>query len=323
MKTIFIGTPSFALPALESLIKDFFFDMVGVVTQPDKLVGRKQVLTPPPIKVLAEQNNILVWQPKRIKEITKELQKLNPDLIVVAAYAQIIPEEILNIPQYGCVNVHGSLLPKYRGASCIQAAILNGDNETGITIMKMDKGLDTGDILSQKNIPIQNNDTAASLYDKLSLLGGEILIPVLKKYIAGEIKPEKQDDLKANYIGLLKKEDGKINWKTSAEEIERFVRAMNPWPNGWSQLIINNEKLKIGMQDTGKQMLVKILEVEHNALSINKYKVGEIFLEDKKLAVQCGKDALIIKKLQLEGKKENTAEDFIRGHQNFIGKVLN
>jgi methionyl-tRNA formyltransferase len=320
IKVIFIGTPTFALPAFESLIKDSFFDMVGVVTQPDKPVGRKQTLTPPPIKILAEQNNILVWQPKKIKEITGEIKKLNPDLIVVAAYAQIIPEEILNIPKYGCVNVHGSLLPKYRGASCIQAAILNGDCETGITIMKMDKGLDTGDILAQKNIPIQNDDTAASLYDKLSLLGGEILTSILEKYIAGEIQPKKQDDARASYVGLLKKEDGKINWNKNATEIERFARAMNNWPRAWSQFIPPPLQGGVG---GGHQLSIKILEVESEILLINKYKVGEIFLEDKKLAVQCGKDALIIKKLQLEGKKEMDAQDFIRGHQDFIGKVLN
>ena len=164
IKTIFIGTPDFALPSLKSLIKDDFFDMVGVITQPDKKVGRKQILTPPPVKEEALKNNIPVWQPESIKNY--ELPITDIDLIVVTAYAKIIPESILNFPKNGCINVHGSLLPKYRGASCVQAAILNGDEETGVTIMKMDKGLDTGPIIYQESIKIGPEDTAGSLYYK-------------------------------------------------------------------------------------------------------------------------------------------------------------
>jgi methionyl-tRNA formyltransferase len=307
IKTIFIGTPDFAVPSLRALIKDEDFDVVAVITQPDKRVGRKQILTPPPVKVEAQKHNIVIHQPEKIFNLKYLILNLNPDIIIVIAYAQIIPESILEIPKYGVINIHGSLLPKYRGASCIQAAILNGDEKTGITIMKMDKTLDTGPILAQTEIGIALDDTAGSLYAKLSELGASILTSTLKKYIAGEIKPQPQDNSSASYVGLLKKEDGKIDWKKSAEEIEKHIRAMNPWPSAFAK--IKNKNLKI-------------IEAENNILKINKHKIGELFLDNNKLAIQCGQDALIIKKLQLEGKKEMVTEEFLRGHKDLIGMLL-
>lgn len=316
IKTIFIGTPDFAVPSLRALIKDGDFDIIAAITQPDKKVGRKQILTPPPVKIEALKHNIPVAQPPKIINYQLQISELNPDIIIVIAYAQIIPESILKIPKYGIINIHGSLLPKYRGASCVQAAILNGDEKTGITIMKMDKTLDTGPILTQTEIGITPDDTTGSLYAKLSELGAEILAPALKKYIAEEIKPQAQNNAQASYVGLLKKQDGKIDWKKTAEEIEKFMRAMSPWPCAYAK--IKNKKSKI----KNIFLTLKIIEAENEPLKINKYKIGELFLYENKLAVQCGTDALIIKKLQLEGKKEMAAEEFLRGNKNLIGETL-
>ena len=322
IRTIFIGTPLFAVPALKALIGDNEFDIIAVVTQPDKKVGRKQVVTPPPVKTIAEKYKIPVWQPPKISDFGFPI--LDLDLIVVAAYAQIIPKNILNLPKYGCVNVHGSLLPKYRGASCVQAAILNGDEETGITVMKMDSGLDTGPILAQRNVKIDKSETAGTLYSKLADLGAKTLIPALKKYIADAITPIAQDNSKASFARELKKEDGKIDWDKPAEEIERFIRAMNPWPGAFASLKIKNQKpaRNASLIEAGGSK-IKIIKTESRILNVNNFEAGKIFLHNNQLAVQCGRDALIIERLQLEGKKEMGAEEFLRGHKNLIGQILN
>lgn len=316
IRTIFIGASDFGIPAFRALLKDKRFKIIAVITQPDKPAGRKQILTPPPIKTEAEKCRIPIFQPRRINDLKSQIANLKPEIIIVIAYAQIIPEEILNLPKYGCVNIHGSLLPKYRGAACVQAAILNNDKQTGITIIKMDKGLDTGPILWQNKINIESRDTAGALYEKLSFLGAEILPIAVKKYIAGEIKPIPQDNAKASYVKRLKKQDGLIDWAKPAVEIKRFIRAMAPWPNAYTK--IKNQKSKIKIIEKN----LKITEIEHQPLKINKYKIGEIFPRNGKLAVQCGKGALIIKKLQLEGKKEMTSEDFLRGYKWIVGSVL-
>ncbi|MCK4554910.1 methionyl-tRNA formyltransferase [Candidatus Parcubacteria bacterium] len=308
IKTIFIGTPDFAVLPLKDLVEDGYFDVAAVITQPDKPAGRKQILTPPPVKIEAEKYKIPVFQPEQIKNFQSEIKNLKPEVIIVAAYAQLIPEKILNMPRYGCINVHGSLLPKYRGAAVIQAPILYGDKETGITIMKMDAGLDTGPILSQSRIKIHPTDNAGTLYNQLSQIGANLLVKTLKKYINGEIKPIAQDEEKASYVGMLKKKDGKINWSKPAKEIERFIRAMTPWPGAYAQI--------------KSHLILKILKTEYKPISVNRYKQGELFLHDKQIAIQCGKDALIIKKLQLAGKKQATAEEFLRGHDSFIGIIL-
>lgn len=306
IKTIFIGTPEFAVPALRSLLKNDLFDIVLAITQPDKKVGRKQILTASPVKNIALENNLLLLQPEKIKDITDEIADIKPDLIVVAAYAQIIPESILNIPKYGCINIHGSLLPKYRGAACIPAAIINGDRETGITIMKMDKGLDTGPILDRSSIPINNDDTGATLYAKLSDLGAELLIPTLLNYIDGKVKPQIQDDPISSYVGMLKKEDGKIDWSQDAQSIERFVRAMIPWPEAWTTWL--DKKLTI------KSSICIDADTDH--------KIGEVALFDDRLAVGCGNGFLIIDKLQIEGKNAMNAKDFLSGNKKIIGSIL-
>ncbi|MFH0840598.1 MAG: methionyl-tRNA formyltransferase [bacterium] len=307
IKVIFVGTPEFAVPSLQSLIRNTDFKVEAVITQPDMPVGRKQVLTAPPVKIIAQECNIPVLQPQKITQIIDQIRALQPDVIVVAAYAQIIPENILSIPKYGCVNVHASLLPRHRGASVIQASILNNDKKSGITIMLMDKTLDTGPILSQTEISLDENSTTEWLYNELAKLGGKVLTQTLKKYIKGEIKPKAQDNSKANYVGLLKKQDGLIDWSKSAEEIERFVRAMNPWPGAWTWV-------------KGKQL--KIIKVQHHTIEINAQKVGKTFTYNNGLAVQCGKDSLIITGLQIEGKKEMTAQEFLRGNQDFTGSIL-
>lgn len=309
IRTIFMGTPEFAVPALKALLDDDNFLVVGVVTQPDKKAGRKQILTPPPVKVAAEASGIPVWQPASIKNY--QLPVSDIDLIVVVAYAQIIPELLLNFPKFGFVNVHGSLLPKYRGASCIQAAIADGEDETGVTIMKMDKGLDTGPIIFQAKIRIEADDTSGSVYHKLSELGARILPASLKKYISGEIIPQEQESAKASYVGMLKKDDGRIAWGDKASAIERFVRSRQPWPGAWTKI------------KTDGQRIVKINETEHDVLATNAHGQGEVFLQDGKLAVQCGQDALVIKKIQLEGKKEMETEEFLRGYAKFAGETLN
>jgi len=304
LSTIFIGTPDFGVPAFEVLIEKY--NVKAVITQPDKKIGRKQTLTPPPIKQAAQKNDIEVWQPEKIKDVKEKIISLNLDFAVVAAYAQIIPKEILDIPKYGFLNIHASLLPKYRGASCIQASILAGDNKTGVTIMKMDEGLDTGPILAQISLEIDKNDTAGALFDKLSILGKNLLITTLEKYLDGKIKPIQQNNKQASYVGILKKENGKIDWQKDALYIERFVRAMHPWPGAFTRL-------------GGK--ILKITKA-NKIIYTNEKMVGEIFLNKNNLAIQCGKNALLISKLQLEGKKEINAKDFILGYKNRIGSVL-
>jgi len=315
IKLIFAGTPDFAVPSFQALLADENFNILAAITQPDKKVGRKQILSPTPVKIEAEKNKIPVWQPEKIRECEEKIIMAKPDLGVVIAYGQIIPQSILDIPRYGWINIHGSLLPKYRGAACIQAAILAGDKETGITIMKIDKGLDTGPILKQTKIKINPKDTTEILYNKLAKLGAEIIADTLKSYTAGKIKPENQDNSKPTYAPTLKKEDGKIDWQKTAAEIERMVRAFTPWPGAWAKI----KNLPAGRQ--GKKL--KIKNIGSRILSVNKYKPGEIFLHDNQLAVQCGQDALIIKNLQLEGKKETTAEEFLRGHKDIVGQTLN
>lgn len=307
IKTIFVGTPEFALPALKTLSRDTDFLVRAVVTQPDMPSGRKLVPTPPPVKELALRYHLTVLQPQKISQITDQLRDLEPDVIVVAAYAQIIPEIILNLPKYGCINIHPSLLPQYRGASPVHAAIINGDQETGVTIMLMDKTLDTGPILSQEKLPIGPQETTLSLLERTAELGAKILTPTIKNYIKGQITPQTQDDTKASYIGMFKKEDGLIDWSKPAVTIERLVRALGYWPTAWTWI-------------KGKQL--KIVEVAGEPLDFNTYKPGKIFVYNNSLAVQCGQDALLIKQLKLEGKNTISGEAFVRGYKDLLGAIL-
>ena len=240
-------------------------------------------------------------------QIKDQIRALQPDIIMVVAYAQIIPKDILDIPKYGCLNIHGSLLPKYRGSAVIQAPLLNGDHETGITIMLMDEHLDTGPILRQIKIKIEPEETAQSLSNKLAKLGGNLSTTTIKDYLAGKIKPQAQNENQSNYVKKITKADGLIDWSKSAIEIERFVRAMNIWPSAWTWI-------------KGKQL--KIVKVQHQVIPINSQKIGKTFLYNKGLAVQCGQDALIVEKLQMEGKKELTSQEFLNGNKDFVGSIL-
>jgi len=318
MKYIFFGTPKFAAIVLEKLINTGCVPE-AVICNPDELVGRKQILTPPPVKSWIMKHvtwNIPVLQPKKLdKDFKFQVSSFKPDLAIVAAYGKILPKEILEIPRlrqgfggqakHGFINVHGSLLPKYRGASPIQAAILNGDKETGITIMEVDEEMDHGSIVSNVKCQMSNTDTYDSLSQKLAISGADLLIKIIPDYIYGKIKPIEQDHSKATYTKIIKKEDGKIDWSKSAKEIERMTRAFYPWPTAWA--IWNNKILKI---------------FEADFANGGGKKMGEVFLKNNELAVQCGENILIIKKLQLEGGKILSAKEFLNGHRDFMGSIL-
>lgn len=278
MKIVFLGTPEFGAVVLERLCKANLKPVL-VVTAPDKPVGRKHILTPPPAKIIAERYKIPIIQPKNI--LDSKFQILDSDLVVVAAFGQILPKEILEIPKYGCLNVHASLLPKYRGPSPIQCAILNGEKETGATIILMDEKIDHGPILTQRKTTIGSNETQKQLYDRLAILGAELLIDTIPDWLRGKIRVRCQDEKRATYTKILKREDGKIDWRKSAQEIERQIRAFDPWPGSYTIY---------------KGKILKILKAE----------VSE--------------NRLIIKEVQLEGKRPMSFEDFLRGHPNAAAK---
>ncbi|MHB8846555.1 MAG: methionyl-tRNA formyltransferase [Nitrospirota bacterium] len=302
MRIVYMGTPAFAVAPLQALITAGH-DVVGVVTRIDKPAGRGKVLTPPAVKIAAELAGIPVLQPKRVRlpESIAAVRELEPDVIVVAAYGQILPPEILTLPKYGCVNIHASLLPTYRGAAPINWAIINGDARTGITIMQMDKGMDTGGILAQDSIPIGPNDTAGDLTAKLSDLGSSLIVDILGRIEGLTAVP--QDNSKATLAPLLKKEDGLIDWTMSAKKIHDRVRGLSPWPGGYGRL-------------EGK--LVKILRTEATEGTGEPGKLYESGKDD--LAVGTGNGLVRILSIQPEGKKPMTAPEFLRGHRGMVGK---
>ncbi len=312
MKTVFIGTPEFGAIILEGLVNSIYKPVL-VVTSPDKPVGRKQLVTPPPVKVLAGKNNIKVEQPQKISDIKTELLDLKPDMIVVSAYGQIIPKEILDIPKYGCLNIHPSLLPKYRGASPIQAAVLNGDRRTGVTIMLMDEKMDHGKIISQRSITMDEKEGAVSLHNKLASLGSNLLLETISNLERGLVKITSQNDEQATFTKTLTKIEGTINWKKPADMIEREIRAFEYWPTSftfWKKL---NALLRIKI--TKARVLKSMKGID--------FPIGQTFVVPKEgLGVQCGEDFLIIERLQLEGKEEMSSEEFLRGHPDFIGAIL-
>jgi len=226
IKTIFMGTPPLAAIGLQALLDSDFFDICAVITQQDKNSGRNMRISKSAVKVLAEENNLKVWQPHKLKEIIDNIKEVKPDLILVIAYGKILSKEILDIPKYGCLNVHGSLLPKHRGASCLQGAILSGDKKTGITIMKMDKGMDTGAIIKKIEIELSSEETSASLMEKIQKLTSENLASIIKDYLEGNLKPQPQNESEASNVKMISKEDGRLNFKeNTALEIERKIRA--------------------------------------------------------------------------------------------------
>ena len=242
-KIVFMGSPDFSIPAMRALAE--VYPIVGVVTQPDRPAGRGRVLTPPPVKRLALELGLPLIQPERLRqpEAMAQLQAWAPDVIVVAAFGQILRPAVLELPRFGCVNVHASLLPRWRGAAPIQAALLNGDAQTGITIMRMDAGVDTGPTLSQRALPIQPDDNAGALSERLAALGGELLLETLPAYLSGELTPQPQEDAGATYAPMLNKADGQLDFSQPAEALARRVRAFNPWPGAFT--IWQGQMLKI------------------------------------------------------------------------------
>ncbi|HLY27951.1 MAG TPA: methionyl-tRNA formyltransferase, partial [Aggregatilineales bacterium] len=236
-RVVFMGTPDFAVPPLRALLDTLDFTVVGVVTQPDRPSGRGKALQQSPVKQLAVAAGIAVIQPEKLREpgAFEQLQALEPEIIVVAAFGQILRQNVLDLPRFGCINVHASLLPRWRGAAPIQASIRAGDIQTGITIMVMEAGLDTGPMLSQRAIPILPDDTGLTLHDKLADLGGPLLVETLRAYLRGEIAPKPQDESQQTYAPMLKKDEGHIDWTQSAENIERQVRAFDPWPGTFTR----------------------------------------------------------------------------------------
>jgi methionyl-tRNA formyltransferase len=278
------------------------YQVVGVVTQPDRASGRGRELKAPPVKTLAQELNIPVMQPQKLREpdAMQQLLEWNPDLIVVAAFGQILKKDVLDMPKYGCINVHASLLPRWRGAAPINAAVLAGDEETGVTIMKMDVGLDTGPMLSMKKIRITPDDTAGSLFEALSTLGADLLIDTLPAYMDGKISPQPQPEEGATYAPMLKKEDGRLDFDHSALELERRIRAMNPWPGAWFEWEGN------------------LLKVARGAVSEARGKgVGSRFIVEGRPAVMCADGALILEEVQPSGKKIMPGKAFLSGTRNW------
>ena len=296
MRIIFMGTPDFAVPCLKKLI-EAGHEIAAVFTQPDKPRGRKQTLTPPEVKVCALEHGLTVYQPKTLRdsEALDIIKEIAPDCIVVAAYGKILPKEILDLPPYGCINVHGSLLPKYRGSAPIQWSVINGDRETGVTIMQMAEGVDTGDMLYQKAIPIALDDTAESMFNKLSDLGGEMIVEALEKLEKGELTAEKQDEALATHAPMLDKSISEINWYQPSLEVHNLVRGLYSWPI--AQTTLNGKKLKI----------------YRTSLAKGSGDAGSVIATDP-LTIACSDGSVVIEELQLEGKKRMDAKTFLIGH---------
>jgi methionyl-tRNA formyltransferase len=311
LRIIFMGTAELSCASLEKLSANKNFQIIAVVTQPDKPKGRELKLQFSPVKILAEKLGLKILQPAKARNenFISELHELKPDLIVVVAYGQILPQSILDLPKFGCVNVHTSLLPKYRGASPIQSAILNDETETGVTIMKMDAGMDTGEILSQARTPILPQDNSQTLHDRLAQIGAELLVETIPDYVAGKILSQPQNNSEASHTAKIKKEDGKIDWNLSAQEILNRLRAFTPWPGAFTFL-----------KTESKSQLLKIWRAEIVEKSGN---AGEILSADKNgIVVACGKNALRILELQREGGRRLNAQEFLAGQNLKIGEKL-
>lgn len=309
IKIIFMGTADFGVPILIELVKKF--DVSAVVTEIDKPAGRNRSITSPPIKQIAQKLNIRCFQPLELKKnpnFTEQLSQLVPDLIIVAAYGKFLPKAILNLPKHGCLNVHPSLLPKYRGPSPIQTAILNGEKETGVTIILLDEGMDSGDVVIQEKVSIKDDDNYESLAKRLSLLGAELLIKAIPAFLDNEINLKTQNGEQATFCRKIMKENGKINWQSSAEEICNKIRAFNPWPAGYT--FWENKKFDI------------LKASPMDSTEISNSPVGNVVVSGKDIVVQCGRGQLKLAEVRLENKKIMGIHDFINGHQNFINSIL-
>lgn len=310
MKIVFLGTPDFAVPSLNALINSKH-EILAVVCQPDKKVGRAQQVVFSPVKELALKNGLKVLQYNKIRlEGVEELKNLTPDIMISCAYGQILSQDIIDIAPYGIINVHGSLLPKYRGASPVQQSVIDGEKETGITIMQTDIGIDSGDILAVKKTPIYENETAGQLFDRLSVIGAELLIDTLDKIEKGMITPIKQDDSLATHVKMIKKEDALIDWSKSATTIFNLVRGMNPWPVAFTKI-------------ADKMLKIYTSTVDNNSVYLDK-KDGEVVCADLKngLIIKCGEGLLKVEELQLEGSKRMSAHDFLLGRKISVGDIL-
>lgn len=304
MRIVFMGTPQFAVPCLEALVERH--DVIAVFTQPDKPKGRKQLLTPPPVKAKATEYKIPVYQPNtlRIDEPYEILSGLEPDVIVVTAYGKILPKNILELPKCGCINVHASLLPKYRGSAPIQWSIINGEAETGVTTMYMDEGIDTGDMLQKASLTIGEDETADELHDRLAVLGARLIIETLEAAENGTLTRTKQDDSQSSYASMLSKELSPIDFSRSAREVHNKVRGLNSWPSATA--LLNGKRIKL----------------HKTRLADGSGRAGEI-ISLEPLTVACGSGAVEILELQPEGKKKMTAADFLRGHSIELHEFLN
>jgi methionyl-tRNA formyltransferase len=307
MRIVFIGTGEIGVPTLEALLKSEH-EVVGVVTQPDKPVGRAQIIEPPPIKKTLAKANMPILQPLRIKDqqAIEDIGVLKPDVIVVMAYGQILPRDVLEIPKIACLNLHASLLPRWRGAAPIQAAIAGGDPETGITVMHMDEGLDTGDILLQRRIDIRSNDTGGSLHDRLAQIAPKALLESLGMLAERTAPRTPQDNTLATYARKLKREEGKIDWSEPADAIERKIRAFNPWPGAFMELAPR-------LPDSGAAG-VRNLKIFSASVVDLSGEPGEILRSEDELVIAASKEALSLSEVQLEGKRRMSASEFLRGH---------
>lgn len=303
MRIVFMGTPDFAVSTLTALIEGGH-EVVAVVTQPDKPKGRGKAVLMTPVKEKALEHGIMVYQPERIRDdepFFEILQELAPDVIVVTAFGQILPKRILDLPRYGCINVHASLLPKYRGSAPIQWAVINGDEETGVTTMQMDVGLDTGDMLEKVVVRLEPKETGGSLFGRLSLAGGELILSTLKKVEDGNLTRTKQPEEGASYAGMLDKELGKIDWNQDAVTIERLIRGLNPWPSAFTSL--RGKTLKLWDAD---------VEDDEEEPDVVPGQIAKITKDS--FLVKTGRGLLRIRELQIEGKKRMDAGSFLRGY---------
>jgi methionyl-tRNA formyltransferase len=306
-RLVFMGTPEFAVPVLEALVGQY--QVVAVVTQPDRVAGRGRKVKSSPVKKTALAHELPLLQPSSLRqpEAAAELRELAPDVIVVAAFGQILPPEVLGIPPHGCLNVHASLLPRYRGAAPIAAAILAREKQTGVTLMLMDEGMDTGPILAQAECEIEPQDTAGSLSVKLAHLGANLLVETLPRWLDGQIAPQPQDDSLATYCQMVTKKDGLIDWSLPATDLWLRVRAYHPWP---------------GTYTYWRGKLLKILRARPVTIGPSGEEPGRVISLDDGVAVVTGTDALLLEEIQLAGKKALAAREFIRGQREFIGSVL-
>lgn len=321
MKVIFMGTPDFSVGTLEALI-EAGHEVALVVTQPDKPKGRGGKMQYTPVKEVAVAHNIPVYQPKRIREpeCIEELRKYNADIMVVIAFGQILPKEILEMTPYGCVNVHASLLPSYRGAAPIQWAVINGEKVSGVTTMQMNEGLDTGDILLTEKVKLDPKETGGSLFDRLSDVGAQLLVKTLEEAKAGTLKPQKQNEEEASYVKMIKKSFGELDFSKEADALERLIRGLNPWPSAFTHF--NGKMLKIWDADvyTKEQAEAEFPEYSTDFKGAEPGQIAAVLPHT--FFIGCGKDLLKVNEVQAEGKKRMTSDAFLRGSRLEKGMEL-